>query len=261
MLNVEGQKRLSLARHLLLRELERRCQQNPKYSLRAFAKALDLNPAMLSMVISGKRNLSKKMAKKIAAKLALNPDDTSSFISTAASREIFAQPIVPKYRDIALDQFATISDWYHYGILSLVETKNFKPNFQWIASRLGISVMEAKAAVERLERMELLDTTSKRWSQIGGDIMIENEVSTAATRHFQSQMLKLIQYSLENDPPNLRDISSITMAIRPEDIHMAKEEIRKFKIHLMNLLEKKGFAQEVYSLTVQLFPVSRNGKD
>ena len=50
------------------------------------------------------------------------------------------------------------------------------------------------------------------------------------------------------------------MAIDPKDLSFASEEIRKFKIYLMSLLEKKKNAKEVYHLAIQLYPVSkRNG--
>ena len=56
-------------RLLLQRELERRCQSNPKYSLRAFAKALKMSPAALSYMLTGKRPVSKKTVKKIVDRL------------------------------------------------------------------------------------------------------------------------------------------------------------------------------------------------
>jgi uncharacterized protein (TIGR02147 family) len=260
MLNAERNSVTELdPRQCLMSELERRCGQNPKYSLRAFAKALSIHPATLSMVLSGKRQFSKKMAERVAKKLALDPLKSTAFVRGATGKfNLLA--VTDKYEDLSLDKFATISDWYHYGILSLITTKGFQTNFSWIASRLGISTMEAKAATERLVRLGVLDTSSNPWRQVGGPIMIENNISTSATRHFQSQVLKMAQYSLENDSPEVRDISSVTVAVDPAQLSIAIEEIRKFRIHLMKLLEKQKPAQEVYHLAIQLYPVSRKKK-
>ena len=244
------------ARRYLMSELEKRCRTNPRYSLRAFAKALSMNPAMLSMVLSGKRRMSRKKATKLADVLGLNPTAAVDFVQSSISQPVFVKSS-EKYRDLTLDQFAVISDWYHFAILSLIETNEFEPKNSWIASRLGISTMEAKAAVERLVRLGILDTKSSAWKQIGGPIMIENKISTSATRQFQSQVLKMAQFSLENDSPAIRDISSVTMAIDPKVMPRAIEEIRKFKIYLMNLLDAKESAQEVYHLAVQFYPASR----
>jgi uncharacterized protein (TIGR02147 family) len=244
------------ARSILVAELERRCRQNPKYSLRAFARALGLNPAMLSQVLSGKRYLSQKRAAQLAQKLGLHPKLSAQFVNTATSPKL-SYVIKENYRDLALDQFGLIADWYHFGILSLIETEDFEPRISWISSRLGISEMEAKLAVERLERLGILDTKKTPWVQKDGPIMIENTISTAATRQFQSQLLKMAEYSLENDSAQIRDFSSVTLAIHPDDLPIAAEEIRKFRLHLMSLLEKRKSRKEVYQLAVQLYPASR----
>jgi transcriptional regulator with XRE-family HTH domain len=47
------------------RELDRRIQKNHSYSLRAFARALKLEPGALSQFLSGKRIPSFKASQKI----------------------------------------------------------------------------------------------------------------------------------------------------------------------------------------------------
>lgn len=57
-----------------LREnLDKKQRQNPHYSLRAFARDIDVHPSTLSAVIKGKRALPLKFAKTVARKLALSP--------------------------------------------------------------------------------------------------------------------------------------------------------------------------------------------
>jgi len=57
---------------------------------------------------------------------------------------------------VDMDQYHLIADWYYFGILSLVETKDFQGTEEWIAERLGIQLRQARTAITRLERMELL---------------------------------------------------------------------------------------------------------
>src|SRR5579862_226766 len=74
----------SAYQHYLKEELARRCEKNPSYSLRAFAKACHLSPGELSQVLSGKRIPSYKVAQKILAGLDLSPQEKSQFLNSLA---------------------------------------------------------------------------------------------------------------------------------------------------------------------------------
>ncbi len=178
------------SRQFLVNELERRCRENPRYSLRAFAKALGVSPSALSLILAGRRGLSRELASEVSKKLGLDPLKEKSFIQNSLRR---GKPIsidLANFNQLALDKFATIADWYHFAILSLIETKDFKPKIPWIASRLGISEGEARAAVDRLVRLEVLCIESPRWKQIGSPIFLANEESTSATKVHQRQDLE-----------------------------------------------------------------------
>jgi uncharacterized protein (TIGR02147 family) len=242
-------------RLVLMEELEKRCRANPKYSLRGFARALGMSPSGLSLVLSGQRGFSKKAAEKIAAKLGFDPKKTKFFTQSAVKRG--TRPAQLNTSQIELDQFATIAEWYHFAILSLIDTKDFVPKVQWIASRLDISIAETKSALRRLTALGILDTTTPSWKQIGAPIFLKNEASTAATRLHQKHTLEKAIYSLENDPFSEREHNSVTMAIHPKHVSYARKKIREFLMDLMSDLEKKGEAQEVYNLSVQLYPTTR----
>ncbi|OQW50448.1 MAG: hypothetical protein A4S09_01245 [Proteobacteria bacterium SG_bin7] len=230
-------------RILLQNELAKRCQRNPRYSLRAFAKSLDTSHTVLSLVLSGKRSISKKLREKIREELGLtHPEET---------------PV----QQITIDAFAIISDWYHYAILSLLEIPESTINPVWISKKLGITALEAKLAVERLKRLELIEYKNDRWHQTGVPIRFDNTISNSTIKNFHKQLLSKAVESLENDPKNLRDFSSMTMAIDPDHLPFAFEEIKKFRRELTQKLEKLGRPKEVYNLTIQLYPISKNGDE
>ncbi|MGK5081763.1 DUF4423 domain-containing protein [Bdellovibrionota bacterium FG-1] len=257
-------------RLLLQRELERRCKANPRYSLRAFAKALELSPTILSLVLSGKRPLSRQAAHRIADRLSLRSDECLALLDWANTKPLRRALAPPpsssplnetSVYQMSLDSFALISDWYHYAILSLLEIPGAQFEASWIARHLGISHIEATAAMERLQRMEIVDQVDGRWKQATAPIRIGNNVPTAATKKFQKQlMLKAIE-SIENEPEENRDFSSMTFAIDPAQIPYAREEIRKFRRTLAQDLEARGSPKRVYQFTVQIFPVSQPLKE
>ena len=65
----------------LQQELERRCQKNPRYSLRSFAKYLEIDPSALSKILNGKRPLGKRLIRRFAFKLALTQEETLKFLA------------------------------------------------------------------------------------------------------------------------------------------------------------------------------------
>src|SRR4051812_48629814 len=87
-------------RQLLQEELLRRCRVNPKYSLRGFARLLDVSPTYLSLILNGKRPIPVKLRTEIAERLGLKPFDT----------ETGKENLPNAYNQLAADRFALIAD-------------------------------------------------------------------------------------------------------------------------------------------------------
>lgn len=83
-----------------------------------------------------------------------------------------------------------------------------------------------------------------------------SDIPSAALRRSHRQTLEQAIESLEEVRIELRDITSITMAIDPARIGEAKTAIRRFRRDMAALLED-GRRTEVYNLNVQLVPVTR----
>ncbi len=246
---------------LLLQTLAEAKLKNPFYSLRAFAKKIKLSPAAVSEILNGKRAISLKIADRILDQLDADPElrreISSLFRQKGTQKSTEEKSISDTFTKVSLEQFRTIADWYHFAILSLFETKDFKVDPETISRRLGIKKAEVVQALQRLERLEMirqgdngeLQLTGKQFQTVDG-------VASSAIRlsHFQS--LELAKKSLELDPTNLRDFTSLTMAVDPNKMELAKKMIRQFYMKLARELEvdPKG---EVYMLNIGLFPLSR----
>jgi uncharacterized protein (TIGR02147 family) len=242
---------------------------NSAYSLRAFARFLGVPSGRLSEVMSSKRLLTDQAGRKIAAKLALRPDEEAKFlksiqneralnkqrsISVATSDSEDTQEA--EYHQLNLDAFQAIADWYHFAILSLMETRGFRNDPAWIAKRLGISVIESRAALERMIRLGMIETSRGGiLKKSSAHFSTTHDVSSSALRVSHRQSLEQAINALENIEVELRDISSITMAIDIAKIPEAKKLLREFRRKLSAFLET-GKQNEVYNLNIQLVPVS-----
>lgn len=67
----------------LREELSKRVKANPQYSLRAFAKKLEIDPGALSRIISGKQIIALKNARHLIERLALSDEEKALFIQSA----------------------------------------------------------------------------------------------------------------------------------------------------------------------------------
>ena len=241
---------------LLRQALIERTEKNPAFSMRAFARATGISHTVLSLVLSGKRGLSKKAAAKLSDYLELNPEDRLRVMNTYSKEK----PV--EFSSLSLDAFRVIADWYHSAILSLLdlpkEQSVTKLEARTISRRLGITVLEAKLAIERLQRLDLIYLDEGgRWSSKGRSLKVDNTISTPATRKFNKQLLEKASESIELDDISECAVSAGSLAIDAKHLDFAQERIRAFRRELMAELESKGQPDSVYFLTIQFFPVTK----
>ena len=131
-------------RSLLLHELERRCRHNARYSLRAFARDLDMYPSRLSEVINGKKGLSTASAQEVARCLNWSESEKSFFVTLVeaessrhpkvrakttprrpANKKTVATELIPS------GQFEMLYRWVHLSIRVLLKRPNNDSNAKW----------------------------------------------------------------------------------------------------------------------------------
>lgn len=229
-------------------EYARARSRNSSYSLRAFSDRLGIQVSALSEILNGKRTISKKMGRKILSGLGVNPIETENILLNSNEDESC---------DLSLDYFKAIFDWYYFAILSLAEIQDFNATPDWISKRLNISKRDAKIALERLIKLEMLvDNGSGSYRASGIQYKTPTDIVNVSLKNHTIQTLELAIDSVVHDPIEERDFSTITMAIDPEKIPEAKKMIKSFRKKLSEKLEG-GAKKEVYKLAIQLFPLSK----
>jgi len=236
--------------------------KNPLFSLRAFARRLEVSPSALSEILKGKRRVSKKLALRVVDNLGLPTTESERLLGLFPERQMknrerapYQSPMV----QLSRDQYQLIAEWYHFAILSLAELPGFVLQPPVIARRLNITVENAEAALERLERLGLLLRDPAGTLRPSGqaystpDEVMENTLRKAHVTNFE-----LAKVSMERDSVESRDFTATTMAIDVSRLPSAKKMIREFQDRLAAYLEN-GPKSEVYKVCVQLFPISVPG--
>jgi uncharacterized protein (TIGR02147 family) len=238
----------------LLQELAERKTRNPVYSIRAFARDLDVSSTALCDVLAGKRDLSRKNAEKVASILCLSPGRTQSLMREILKSD-YAEGQVD-FQTLEEDTFRLLSDWYHFALLNLAKIKTNRASPPWIAKRLGISVLESRHALSLLRRLGFLAIERGRLVRTGRPLFFKPTSMPRALKKFQNQILVKAQESIERDRVEDRYVTSFVMPVDIRKLSAAKEMILNFQKRLMQLLEA-GELTEVYVLSVQLFPLTR----
>jgi uncharacterized protein (TIGR02147 family) len=241
-------------RRFLQEELVRRIKVNPRFSLRAFALHLDVQSGFLSKILLGQRRVTPATVRRFGVKLGLNLQQIEAY-----ERACGGETSEPNFRQIAYDHFQIISDWYHFAILELAALDNFEPNVRWIAKALGITTAEAQAAVERLIRLDYLLVTPKGTWKVrdGFTTTLGTEETGAALQQMQKQVLEMAIKALETVPVNRRDQSTMTMAIDSSRLPAAKDKVKKFRRELCAFLEGGKTKDNVYQLSISLYPLTQ----
>lgn len=241
-----------------------RKRKNPSYSLRAFARQLCLPSGALSEILSLKRPMTQKLALRLVDRLNLSAEARSRFLylvskeraSDSLVRKMGVQaPVDDNYQKLSEDRFNLIAEWYHFALMALLETEGCVQEPLWLARRLGISVVEVRNALERCMRLGLIEDRAGSWVPTG-NLTTTHDVPSAALRRFHKQNLKRTSEMIESRTVSQRDISSITMAIDPEKLGLAKQVIQRFRRQMATLLEN-GSKKEVYTLSILLMPVTQ----
>lgn len=253
-------------RQVLRALLRARQRSNPQYSLRAFSRDLGLSSSRLSQILRNREGLSQRSARAIAGALGLSPLAQEHFCTlvesqsgrSAASRAAAQHVLRTRFRNEkpvwTADRFQTIADWYHFAILHLVETRGFDPRPSALAQRLGITPLQAELAWERLQRLELVARDGPGWRATGGIAVLSRDVPSGAMRRHHHQILCKAARALDRHPRETRDFSTLTFAIDPAKLGLARRHLFRFRRAMDRLLSVEARRKtQVYCLSMQLF--------
>ncbi len=249
-------------------EFERRVRKNSRYSLRAFARSLDLNAAELSQVFRGSRRLSWKSAVRVSKAMGLTPAESKHLLmllQNEKGRKIGLDLEIEENIELGASavnpaDFEKLGDWYHFAILNLIDTKGFEWTATHIARRLGLSPSEARIAMETLERSGMVQVqlsqgrrqtkSAKAFWEVGSQIPSES------IRRYHRQCLQKAIEALDAVPMEQREFRGLGLVAAPEDLPKIKGEIKHFTEMLMQRFDRKG-KTHVYQIQLAVFPLTK----
>lgn len=250
---------------------------NPNFSYRLFnRKAGIASSAFLKLVIDGKRNLAKEGIRKITKGFNLNDKESHFFENlvyfnqathheekNSYFKELAQNTQFKKAKQLEIFQYNLFSHWYYVAILELVKIQDpVKKDALWIAKKLNpaVGLVEVKKAVIELKKLKVLGE-DKQGNLFRLDPMLAtpDEVASVAVGAFHIQMSELAKRAVEEEKPEDREFSALTIATSEAALKRAKKEIQEFRKKIHAILEEDSTHPKkvVSHLNLQLFNLTK----
>jgi uncharacterized protein (TIGR02147 family) len=248
-------------------ELERRQKKNSSYSLRSFAKDLEVDSSTLSSILREKRRPSLKLARELAVKLCDNSQEVDRFIQSAKPsgrlKNLLNVPSGEEEMVLRSGSAQVVTEWEHYAVLSLSQVMGFSADPKWVAERLGISANRAEQVLKNLEIADVIYWDKDQKLNIKDE---PNGFSVAASdpeslRQATRNSIAIALEKLDAVPHNERYFSSNTFPMPYARLEEAVEIIREFRQRFEKLISS-GTKDCVYKFNMQFFPLTpKRGQD
>lgn len=238
-------------RQVLVRELARRCDVNPRYSLRAFAAALEVDHSTLSQLLRDRRAMTERTIRMLGPKVGLSDWE----IERQIIRERGVDPW-PEADRLTEDVVQLLAEWHHFAILELCRLGQFRADSRWIARALDLEVDEVNLSVQRLARLGLLEMRGERWVDLSEDLYGDIEdLQVAVVRRLATQLGDLSVRRLLDAPPGQRAHADVTLAISRKRVGEALAVIDRCGKELRELFRDED-PDDVYRLEIRFYPVT-----
>lgn len=251
-----------------------RKQENAYFSFRFMGMKLGLDPGFVAKVLQGKMHLAIGSIASVAALCRLTRRETDYFDAMVKFGRAKNEKDVHLYYEqmmtlkgvetsrIEKRQYQFYTRWYHTAIRALLGYWNFAGDYEALARKLSppITVDEARESVDLLEDLGFIERADDGSYRLA-DRMITTGDSwrSAAIRSFQEETLTLARESLERHSKELRDISTITVAVSHDDLEEIRARAKEFRQSILQMKTGNEKQDVVYQINIQVIPLTEIG--
>jgi uncharacterized protein (TIGR02147 family) len=245
-------------------ELELRMQGRKSYSLRNFAKDLEMSPGTLVDFLKGRLGFSRARAEYVSHEIGLNPEQRQHFwdlLEGKFSRNDAAKAVAKQRAQVRIDSekpsaHAEITaQWYHMAILELIDLDEKFANPVQLAKVLGITIVEAKSALQRLFQVGMIRNHNGLPAVNENMSIVKEDLPAQALRQVQTQVLNLAQTAVESQNPSTRENFAAFVSIDINDLPKIRQDLRQAFFKTLQPYLAKEKRTGVYCFSMQLFKI------
>ena len=237
-------------------ELKRRKKKNPSYSIRSFARDLELDATALSRILSGKRAIGTKTAKRILSKLRLEPTAKDALLRSLLSPEEYGVPEDCDYMELTPEQVGQMDEWIYSALIALARSKSARLDVAAFATFFGMPITKVESYVKKLLAFGFIKKTETGMKATQGRSTAPYEMNSRALNQIKIGFIQCAIEAMGVHAENDLDISGITLLISKEKLQEASLRIKAFRRSLAKFLESDQ-GDDLFRLNIQLFPLKK----
>ncbi len=239
-------------------ELGRRCADNPRYSLRAFAAWLDVDHSTLSQLLRGRRKLTEQTIRRLGKRLAIDEVLLARYVAAQEILDRSPDPASEQLELMAEDAQALCTEWEHAALLELTRIESFRADSRWVGQVLGISTDRANLVLQRLVRLELLRMNPDgRWVDCSEDSSLPGPASAAQLRAVAESTHRMALEALERTHVADQEHTSATLAVDSARLPEVRAALARMQHELAEISSADQQRNEVYRLDIRFFPLTK----
>lgn len=246
------------------------------WTIGAWARRLKLSRAStLSNILAGRKVPSRELGLQIIQSMHLDPasseylvllleaelnDDCVESVQLGIRRRLHILKMLAKRFPLSLEDSEAVSRHAVLSIRELALLPDFKPESEWIRSRLRLDVSheESERAILTLVRAGLLvEKENGKFELSRGYYETPADTPSELIRRFHFESLDYAKTCLDSVPVEDRYVISNFLTIKKSDLPRLKESVEEFRKEINSVYDRTDLSgEEVYQFNLQLLPLT-----
>jgi len=257
--------------------LDEKKSENSMWSHRMVASKVGLKSGgHISQILAGKAKLKSATLDKFCQLIKLDDFEKGYFKSLVEYNDASADKREEAYQRLLAcqdvdtrvlnhDEMDYFNTWYYSAVRELLEIVDYTGNDSQSLGHMlipALSGAQVDEAIEYLSSNSLIQKNQEGFWKSTDKILStgENKGRNTFNDHLKN-LLNLAIGALKRVPIGRKYNSWVTMSISHKSFELIVEELRKTRKRILKIIEEDKKPENVYHLNLNIFPVSRTGKE
>ena len=230
--------------------------KNAKFSMRAFARKIGISQGRLSEIMSGKRNLTLRVAQKFVSACQLNQNEQKKIYDLVRAQKHLKTKKIVERRFISSEDFEKICHWPYYALLALIESSGIDTTVDEYAQKLQIEKIILIEMLKQLEKIAMIKNDHGCYSLVEESTITTQDVLSHTIQKFHQELVVFHLSQMEKIPIDLRMVESLILPFSINKVPQAKRMVRHF---LEEFQKKFGHSkgEDVFGISLLFSPLNR----
>ncbi len=241
-------------------EFKKRKHKNARFSLRSFARLLEIDATTLGRILKGQGLPSRESVERFASKLRLSQEEQRELIVAfqASKEEQKKEQKSKSFSPIDDGVFEDYFEWYYPIILEALRAPTTRAKLSILLDKYQVSKQALDEALNHLVNLNLIKLNAENeYVKAGfGSTTVHIPTTSAKRKEIQKKYLELAIKAIDEVPFNQRENTTLTVALNKEEMHKISQIMQAARARIGRLSEKKkDKCDSVYNITMAIYPI------